>query len=236
MRKMIYLGLTEWLKGLKDGDGQPLIRHIDLWNEQVEFIEQEEPFATPAVFIEFRPVQWATLGGTAQQADVPFRLHVVTTWQGSAKDGSPFRADALDRFDLLDRIDACLFRLAAPEAVPTTTTQNWWRTSATSPAAPCSSLGNGRLVVGCSEEFQLAVRLGYFPDYLRIGTGVDDVVEGLFTDAVLGPDVTAEYFAVRQPAVRVLVVDAHDVRHARCVAQPHYFLVYPFSHALFIAL
>ena len=104
MRKMIYLGLTEWLKGLKDGDGQPLIRHIDLWNEQVEFIEQEEPFATPAVFIEFRPVQWATLGGTAQQADVPFRLHVVTTWQGSAKDGSPFRADALDRFDLLDRI------------------------------------------------------------------------------------------------------------------------------------
>ena len=109
MRKMIYLGLTEWLKGLKDGDGQPLIRHIDLWNEQVEFIEQEEPFATPAVFIEFRHVQWATLGGTAQQADVPFRLHVVTTWQGSAKDGSPFRADALDRFDLLDRIDACLF-------------------------------------------------------------------------------------------------------------------------------
>lgn len=63
MRRMLYLGLTEALKELKDDGGQPLIRHIDLWNEQVEFIEQEEPFDTPAVFIEFRPVQWRTLGG-----------------------------------------------------------------------------------------------------------------------------------------------------------------------------
>ena len=44
MRRMLYLGLTEALKELKDESGQPLIRHIDLWNEQVEFIEQEEPF------------------------------------------------------------------------------------------------------------------------------------------------------------------------------------------------
>lgn len=85
MRRMLYLGLTELLKELKDESGQPLIRHIDLWNEQVEFIEQEEPFDTPAVFIEFRPVQWRTLGGTTQQADVPFRLHVVTTWKGSTR-------------------------------------------------------------------------------------------------------------------------------------------------------
>ncbi len=54
MRRMLYLGLTEALKELRDESGQPLIRHIDLWNEQVEFIEQEEPFDTPAVFIEFR--------------------------------------------------------------------------------------------------------------------------------------------------------------------------------------
>lgn len=53
MRRMLYLGLTEALKELRDESGQPLIRHIDLWNEQVEFIEQEEPFDTPAVFIEF---------------------------------------------------------------------------------------------------------------------------------------------------------------------------------------
>lgn len=96
MRRMLYLGLTEALKELKDDGGQPLIRHIDLWNEQVEFIEQEEPFDTPAVFIEFRPVQWRTLGGTTQQADVPFRLHVVTKWQGSARDGSVFQEESLE--------------------------------------------------------------------------------------------------------------------------------------------
>ena len=61
MRRMLYLGLTERLKELKEENGNPVIRHIDLWNEQVEFIEQEEPFDTPAVFIEFRPVQWRTL-------------------------------------------------------------------------------------------------------------------------------------------------------------------------------
>jgi len=109
MRRMLYLGLTEALKELKDESGQPLIRHIDLWNEQVEFIEQEEPFDTPAVFIEFRPVQWRTLSGTVQQADVPFRLHVVTKWKGSAKDGSMFQEESLERFDLLDKIDAHLF-------------------------------------------------------------------------------------------------------------------------------
>ena len=109
MRRMLYLGLTERLKELKEENGNPVIRHIDLWNEQVEFIEQEEPFDTPAVFIEFRPVQWRTMGGNAQQADVPFRLHVVTKWKGSAKDGSMFQEESLARFNLLDKIDAHLF-------------------------------------------------------------------------------------------------------------------------------
>lgn len=109
MRRMLYLGLTERLKELKEENGNPVIRHIDLWNEQVEFIEQEEPFDTPAVFIEFRPVQWRTLSGTVQQADVPFRLHVVTKWKGSARDGSMFQEESLARFDLLDKIDAWLF-------------------------------------------------------------------------------------------------------------------------------
>lgn len=115
MRKLIYLSLIGRLKGLKDDAGQPEVKHFDLWNEQVEFIEQEEPFGTPAVFVEFRPVRWATLGGMVQQADVDIRLHIVTRWKGSAKDGSLFQTDALERFDLLDRIDRCLFNLQESE-------------------------------------------------------------------------------------------------------------------------
>ena len=124
MRRMLYLGLTEALKELKDESGQPLIRHIDLWNEQVEFIEQEEPFDTPAVFIEFRPVQWRTLSGTVQQADVPFRLHVVTKWKGSARDGSMFQEESLARFDLLDKIDAHLFNLCMTRRTGSSTNHN----------------------------------------------------------------------------------------------------------------
>lgn len=109
MRKFIYLSLIEKLKQLTVPDGTPVIHTFDLWNEQVEYIEQEEAFDTPAVFIEFRPVQWATLGGGTQRAEITIRLHIVTRWDGSARDGSQFQQQSLERFDLLDRIDHHLF-------------------------------------------------------------------------------------------------------------------------------
>lgn len=117
MRSFIYTSLMERLKQLKDEAGEPALKHYDLWNEQVEFIEQEEPFAVPAVFVEFRPVQWATLGGEVQQADLTLRLHIVTPWQGSAADGSLYREQSLRRFDLLDRIDDHLWDFSASDTV-----------------------------------------------------------------------------------------------------------------------
>ena len=78
MRRFLYLSLIERLKQLTDRDGKPVIRTFDLWNEQISFLEQEEPFDAPAVFIEFRPVKWT--GGGTQTADVTLRLHIVTPW------------------------------------------------------------------------------------------------------------------------------------------------------------
>ena len=111
MRTFIYSCLVERLKGLEGNDGAPAIKTINLWNEQVEFIEQEEAFDTPAVFVEFLPVQWGTLGGSVQRAELSLRLHIVTPWKGSAKDGSPYWEESLSRFGLLDRLDAWLFNL-----------------------------------------------------------------------------------------------------------------------------
>ena len=37
---------------------QRIINHIDLWNHNVEFIEQEENWSCPAVFVEFSPIEW----------------------------------------------------------------------------------------------------------------------------------------------------------------------------------
>ena len=66
MRRFLYLSLIDRLKKLTDETGEPVIKTFDLWNQQVGFIEQEEVFDTPAIFIEFLPIKWT--GGGTQQA------------------------------------------------------------------------------------------------------------------------------------------------------------------------
>ncbi len=109
MRRFLYLSLIDRLKKLTDETGEPVIKTFDLWNQQVGFIEQEEVFDTPAIFIEFLPIKWT--GGGTQQADATLRLHIITAWKGSARDGSNFQQQTLERFSLLDRIDRHLFNL-----------------------------------------------------------------------------------------------------------------------------
>ncbi len=111
MRKRIYLAIIEKLKELKDEHGAAKIKHFDLWNMNVEFIELETAFDMPAVFIEFEPIAWKTLGNGVQQADVAIKLHVVTRYEGASADGSQFQAEALAYFDLLDEIHKKLFGL-----------------------------------------------------------------------------------------------------------------------------
>lgn len=113
MRRFLYLSLIDRLEQLTDQDDQPVVRTFDLWNEQISFLEQEEAFDTPAVFIEFLPVKWA--GGGTQTTDVTLRLHIVTTWKGSARDSSAFQQQTLERFDLLDRMDRHLFNLSGDD-------------------------------------------------------------------------------------------------------------------------
>ena len=47
MRKEIYKMLCERLGNI------PEIKYIDLWNHNVEFIEQEDNWERPAVFVSF---------------------------------------------------------------------------------------------------------------------------------------------------------------------------------------
>lgn len=58
MRKQLFLAVTQRLKSRV-----PQLAHFDLWNQNVEFIEQEAVFAMPAVFMEFKPIHWETLNG-----------------------------------------------------------------------------------------------------------------------------------------------------------------------------
>ena len=84
-----------------DNDLHPrAIRHIDMWNHNVEFIEQEEAWARPAVFIEFVPFKWhAIVPGIEYRAQPLINLHVVTDWAGQK---------GIGEFRLLDRIHELL--------------------------------------------------------------------------------------------------------------------------------
>lgn len=76
-----------------DDDLHPrAIRHIDLWNHNVEFIEQETPWERPAVFIEFVPFKWnAIVPGVEYRAEPLINLHVVTDWVDQESDIGHFR-------------------------------------------------------------------------------------------------------------------------------------------------
>lgn len=78
------------------------IKHIGLWNRQVEFIGQEEHFPLPAVFVEFGKLSWRHQTGGLQDADLTVGLHVLTTAMPEGYDGDEFH------LDLLDKINRCL--------------------------------------------------------------------------------------------------------------------------------
>jgi hypothetical protein len=77
MRKEIYNAIVNTLKE-KLGDK---IQHFDLWNSNVDFIEQEDNWARPAVFIQFLPIEWKAIAtGFEYRAEVAIKLHIVTDW------------------------------------------------------------------------------------------------------------------------------------------------------------
>lgn len=99
---------------LQEGDDVPegaerLIKYIDLWNHNVEFIEQEEAWDRPAVFVEFTPIHWTAIHpGVEYRAEPVINLHVVTDWSGSVSAESELRDEGLEVFDLLDEINKAL--------------------------------------------------------------------------------------------------------------------------------
>ena len=109
MRAGLYKALVEKLKQYTDKEGKQVFGHFDLWNEQVDFIEEETPFETPAVFIEFRTINWNEPMQNIQRGTFPVRLHVVTEWKGGTADGNPYQDQSLERLDMVDGMAAHLF-------------------------------------------------------------------------------------------------------------------------------
>lgn len=78
MRKELYNRIKTLLLDEENGLG---IKHVDLWNHNVEFIEQETVWDRPAVFIEFCPIRWeAHQRGVSYRAEALVKLHIITDW------------------------------------------------------------------------------------------------------------------------------------------------------------
>lgn len=94
VREEIYNAIKRHLSDI------PAIKHIDLWNHNVEFIEQETAWERPAVFIEFATIQWNPIvHGLEYRGAVTVNLHVVTDWTAESN---------VEQFQLLHRIHRIL--------------------------------------------------------------------------------------------------------------------------------
>lgn len=112
MRKKIYLALINQLKTIQDDAGTPVIKHFDLWNQNVEFMDQEQPAFFPLCFIEFMPIKWEHLSGGVRMATFTIRLHIVAQWLYPTEDGSDFQEKGLEYLDLLDDVNRVLHQFS----------------------------------------------------------------------------------------------------------------------------
>ncbi len=112
MRKQLYLSIIERLKTIRDEKGMPVIKHFDLWNQNVEFLNQEQPAFFPLCFIEFKPIQWEHLSGGLRTAAFTIRLHIVSQWLYPTEDGSGFQEQGLAYLDLLDDVNRALHQFS----------------------------------------------------------------------------------------------------------------------------
>lgn len=76
-RQELYAALVEQLKNI------PEVKHVDLWNENVVYADQDEPWQRPAVFIELGVIDWTTIQG-ALRGNGDIKLHTVIDWSENA--------------------------------------------------------------------------------------------------------------------------------------------------------
>jgi hypothetical protein len=123
MRKKLYLSIIEQLRliqldeqgkyitALTLDDKKSVIKHLDIWNNNLQYIEQEPPFPTPALFLQFQPITWEIRSKGLRAADVAVTLHVVTSNIAPSNHKSQYETKAFEFLDLLDAINANLYGL-----------------------------------------------------------------------------------------------------------------------------
>lgn len=112
MRINIYNSIADALKQLTDESGKQLIKHIDLWNQNVEFYA-EFIFPTPAVFLEFAEIKYKTTKGASfTTAEIPFSLHIVTIANNNTAADGYNQEQGLDFLSLIETVNKAVLPLS----------------------------------------------------------------------------------------------------------------------------
>lgn len=79
----------------------PEFRHIDLWHNQVDYLSEEHPFPTPAIFFEFNTLQVDDIGELMQSTDLQIDMHIYYETFSDTYAGAAMQDEALQYLDLL---------------------------------------------------------------------------------------------------------------------------------------
>lgn len=86
----------------------PQIKWIDLWHNQVSFLETEHPFPSPAAFFAFRIAQAQDAGLKTQLLRMQVDIYLFFETFADTYKGAINQGDALDFLDSLNDIHVCL--------------------------------------------------------------------------------------------------------------------------------
>lgn len=79
----------------------PAIEHVDLWHDQVDYLSEEHPFPTPAVFFGFTTLNVADNGELMQTTDLQVDIYVFWETFSDTYEGAVMKEEALMYLDLL---------------------------------------------------------------------------------------------------------------------------------------
>jgi len=96
----------------------PLCKHIDLWYDQTNQFEQEYPFASPAVFLEFESNEITDKGDNGQLIDMSIRVYAFWETTADSYEGSDHQLDGLEFANYIKSVHVALQNLCGVHFSP----------------------------------------------------------------------------------------------------------------------
>jgi hypothetical protein len=115
LRLLQQTSTGEYVMAQTMDENKAVFKHFDLWNHQTEYLDEEQPFYAPAVFVEFLPIRWRHQGQGVRDATISFKLHIVTRRNMPTRAGSVYADEALGFLELLDAVNHCLHGFKGPQ-------------------------------------------------------------------------------------------------------------------------